>query len=141
MFMLTKRILSLLSLILVLGFWSCNTKVEFPVSEVVPSAEATAVISKDKNDNFLVELDINNLTKPERLSPKRKFYVLWAETAQGSVNLGQIKVKESTFSSSLYAEIEASLPLKPTRLVISAENELNRNSPSTFTILETKIRY
>lgn len=139
--MLTKRILSLLSLILVLGFWSCNTKVEFPVSEVVPSAEATAVISKDQNDNYQIEVDIKSLTKPDRLSPKRKFYVLWAETAQGSVNLGQIKVKESTFSSSLYAEIKASIPFKPTRLVISAENELNRNSPSTFTILETNIRY
>ena len=139
--MLTKRILSLLSLILVLGFWSCNTKVEFPVSDVVPSAEATAKISKDKNDNYQIEVDIKNLTKPERLSPKRKYYVLWAETASGSVNLGQIKIKESTFSSSLYAEIETSLPLKPTRLVISAEDQLNRNSPSTFTILETNIRY
>ncbi|QSS96920.1 hypothetical protein [Psychroflexus sp. ALD_RP9] len=139
--MWSKRNFFLLSLVCILGFSSCSTKVEFPVSEVVPSAEATAKISKDDNDNFLVEVDINNLTKPERLSPKRKFYVLWAETAQGSVNLGQIKVKESTFSSSLYAEIKASLALKPTRLVISAEDQLNRNSPSTFTILETNIRY
>lgn len=125
-------------LLLVIG---CNTKVEFPVSEVVPSAEATAVISNDDNGNYMIEVNIDHLSPPERLTPKRKYYVLWAETSKGSVNLGQIKVKESTFSSNQYGEIKASTPLKPTRLVISAENQLDQNSPSTFTVLETLIRY
>ncbi len=136
-----QRNLSLLSLILVLALSACSTKVEFPVSEVVPSAEAIAKISTDDNGNYVIEVEIHNLSQPNRLSPKRNYYVLWAQTAQGSINLGQIKVKESTFGSNLYAEIKATTALKPTRLVISAENKLNQSSPSTFTILETKIRY
>lgn len=120
---------------------SCSNTVEFPVSDVIPSAEAKAEIKKDDNENYSIKLEIENLTKPERLNPPKKYYVFWAETKQGSQNLGQIKVKEALLSSNQYAKFETTTPHKPLRLVISAENEVDQNSPGTFTILEANVEY
>lgn len=120
---------------------SCSNTVEFPISDVIPSAEAEAVVKKDDNENYSIKLEIENLTKPERLNPPKKYYVFWAETEQGSQNLGQIKVKEALFSSNQYAKLETTTPHKPLRLVISAENEVDQNSPGTFTVLEANVEY
>lgn len=120
---------------------SCSNTVKFPVSDVIPAAEATAVVEKDKNENYQIKLEIDNLTEPERLNPPKKYYVFWAETEHGSQNLGQIKVKEAMLSSKKYAELETSTPHKPLRLVMSAEDEVDKASPGTFTILEANVKY
>ncbi|MGO2102648.1 MAG: hypothetical protein ACTH3E_06335 [Psychroflexus halocasei] len=120
---------------------SCSNTVEFPVSDVIPSSEAKAVVKKDDNENYQIKLEIDNLTEPDRLNPPKKYYIFWAETEHGSQNLGQIKVKEAMLSSKKYAKLETSTPHKPLRLVISAENEVDKASPGTFTVLEANVKY
>lgn len=122
-------------------FTSCNNTVEFPVSDIIPGAEAKAVVKKDNNENYQIKLEIDNLTEPDRLNPPKKYYIFWAETEHGSQNLGQIKVKEAMLSSKKYAELETTTPHKPLRLVISAEDEVDKASPGTFTVLEANVEY
>ncbi len=46
---------------------SCTTtKYNFSTSRVVPAAEGTVKVKKDKNNNYNIELHVNRLAEPNR---------------------------------------------------------------------------
>ncbi len=127
---------SLISLLL----FSCAQKVSFPVSQVLPSAEAVAKIKKDNNDNFKIDLDVKNLTSPDRLSPPREMYVVWIETKKGTMNLGQLKSSKSMFSSARNASMTTTTPHKPSRFIITAEDKADNKEPGSQVVLEAEVK-
>lgn len=103
---------------------SCSRKVAFPISTVLPAAQATVSVKTDKNNNYAVELKVKNMAGPERLTPARNAYVVWMETAQsGTKNLGQLSINRK-----LEGELKTTTPFRPTRFIITAED----NAATTF---------
>lgn len=70
---------------------ACDKKVNFTISPAVPAATASGKVGKDRNDNTTVQFEVRNLAPPERLTPPRKFYVVWIQPpGQAPENRGQM---------------------------------------------------
>lgn len=120
-----KRIfLLLIAGLMVLAFESCATKTRFARSTVVPAAEGVVKVKKDKNDNYVINVNINNLAEPENLQPPKNAYVVWMEGEDNETkNIGQMKSTKSLFSKSLTGSIETVSSVKPKKVFITAEND------------------
>lgn len=98
---------------------ACGTTIEFPTSSLVPAADIEAKTSTDKFGNHIIEIKTEHLADPQRLSPPRSIYVVWADTKEnGLVNLGQLHSESGD-----KAELEASTPFEPVTLFITAEDK------------------
>lgn len=118
----------------------CSRKLQFVQSSVVPAAKGSVKIKKDNNDNYSIDLKIENLADPERLKPSKKSYVVWMETeqTQGFKNLGQLKSSTGLFSSTLKASLSTVTSFKPKRIFITAEDNTAITYPYGQTVLTTK---
>ncbi len=136
-FSLTKAyFLGMFSFIIILS--SCSKTVRFQTSTVVPAAIAKVKLSKDQNQNNLIEMTVTNLAGPDRLTPPRKTYVVWMETKNAVKNVGQLKSETSYFSSARKATLKAVTPFKPVRFFVTAENNPDIANPSGQIVLTTE---
>jgi hypothetical protein len=126
-------ILTLLVSVIVL-FSSCSTKTLFLSSAVVPAARGTVEVKKDFNQNYVIKISIYDLAGSDRLTPPKNTYVVWLETSDSRMkNIGQINT-----SNSLEAEFETVSAFRPSKIMISAEDEANVSYPSyTNVVLRT----
>src|SRR3954471_18535243 len=130
---LLKTLLVVCSLLM---FSSCAKKLHFATSTVVPAAEGRVKYKKDDNGNYAIDVKIENLADPKKLTPSKNTYVLWMETEQSNVqNLGQIVSSTGLFSSTLKASLEAVSPFKPRSFFITAEDNPAITYPSPQVVL------
>ncbi len=102
---------------------ACTHKVSFATSQVVPAAEGTVKVSKEKNNNYQIDLNVRRLADPKRLSPAKDVYVVWMETENDGIkNIGQLTTSSSMFSSALKSSLKTVSPYKPVRIFITAED-------------------
>lgn len=120
---------------------SCATnKYAFATSSVVPAAEGSVKVKKDKNDNYNIELDVNRLADPKRLNPAKEVYVVWMETQQsGTKNIGQLKTSGGLFSSELKSSLKTVSSVKPTTFFITAEDNADIQQPAGVEVLRTSM--
>lgn len=112
---------------------ACSKKITFPVSEVVPAAEAVLNIDKDSNKNFEIDLEVSNLAQPDRLTPARKHYVVWMVSKKhGTINIGNLDINRKG-----NGELSTSTPYEPIRIFITAEDNPKPVLPSTQVILNS----
>ena len=112
---------------------ACSKKIVFPTSEVVPAAEVVLEVEPDDNDNYKIELEVDNLASPRRLTPPRRTYAVWAVTERnGTINLGNLNVSDDNNAS-----LKATTPFKPIRVFITAEDDRNVVTPSTQVVLNS----
>lgn len=117
----------------IVSFSSCSTKAPFLSSAVVPAARGTVEISKDFNRNFIIKIQLSDLAGPDRLTPPKSTYVVWLITADNmSKNIGQIST-----SNSLKANFETASAFKPSKIMITAEDQANVLYPSYSEIVLT----
>lgn len=136
---LNVLLISILASLSLFSFTSCATKSAFLDSSIVPAARGTVKVTTDKNQNYVIQLEIQNLAEPERLQPPKKLYVVWMVTQQRTnKNIGQIESSSGTFSSKLKAHFETSSAFKPTKIFITAEDFPNVQYPGNMVVLETK---
>ena len=121
---------------------SCDTtKYVFSISPIVPAAEGSVKVKKDKNSNYNIDLDVKNLAEPKRLSPAKETYIVWMETEQnGSKNIGQLKISSGVLSNTLSSSLKTVATFKPTGFFITAENDANIQYPDGQTVLTTGMR-
>jgi hypothetical protein len=125
---------------LLLFFSSCSRKFVFMNSSVVPAAEGSVNIKKDRNKNYEVKVDIDNLAEPDKLQPPRQMYVIWMLTDQNlTKNLGHIKTSKGVFSNALNASFKTVSSFKPVKIFITAEDDPNVTNPSWDTVLSTEV--
>jgi hypothetical protein len=124
-----------LSFLAIFVFSACSaSKVVFPVSTVLPAAEAKVKVNTDKNNNYTIELEVKNMATPDRLTPARNAYVVWVETAQsGTKNLGQLSINKKLMGS-----LKTVTPFRPTRVVITAEDNPGTTYPGMHIILQSE---
>ena len=132
--------LSLLALIIAAAlFQSCGTtKIPFSTSSVVPAAEGSVKVKKDKNNNYAIELNVMRLAEPQRLTPPENVYVVWMETnGKGTKNIGQIGTSSSFLSSTLKSSLKTTTTFSPTGFFITAEDKADRKYPGPMVVLRT----
>ncbi len=128
----------LLGALAMLSFTACSKKTSFLNSSVVPAARGTVKVTRDKNDNYVIKLDIQNLAEPERLDPPRKIYVVWIVTdEQVTRNIGKIDSSSGMFSNKLKADFETSSAFKPVRIFITAEDDANVQYANSTVVMTT----
>jgi hypothetical protein len=135
----TRNILMIVFILsMVLTFSSCATKAKFAISTVAPAARGDVKISKDKNKNYEIKIQIYNLAEVERLQPARKSYVVWLVADNFETkNIGRITSSTGTFSKKLKASYETVTSYKPTKIFITAEDDTSVSYPSTEVVLST----
>jgi hypothetical protein len=102
---------------------------------MTPAAEATARFTRDINQNTKLQLRVAHLALPQRLSPPKAFYVVWAQTPQGrTMNLGRLMVK--TNKTGAFTSV---VPLDKFRLLITAEDAADAIAPSQQVVLSTQV--
>lgn len=131
MSVLMKNIFIAAIAIMVVVFWSCETKIDFLTSSIVPAARGYVTVKTDKNKNYVIHISVSSLAESTRLTPPKATYVLWIVGADNEAqNIGQIQ------TSNLKASLETVSSFKPNKIFITAEDAGNVKYPSR-TILTT----
>ena len=117
---------------------ACAKKVAFQPSAVVPAARGDVKVSRDKNNNYVIKIDLVNLAEVNRLQTAKDVYLVWLTTDQDSVkNIGQLVSKTGFMSNKLNASFETVSPFKPKRIFITAETNPNAQVPGDQIVLST----
>jgi hypothetical protein len=126
------------TIMLIFIFTGCSQKITFLNSAIVPAAEGSVSIKPDNNNNYSIDLTVDRLADPSRLTPPKNVYVVWMETTQSGVqNIGQLKTSTKGFSKSLTSSLKTVTPHKPTGFFITAEDDAVGNYPGLTVILKT----
>ncbi len=105
---------------------SSAAKASFLTSTVAPAAQGTVTVKQDGNKNYVIKIKISNLSPSTRLTPPMKAYIVWMVAADNSIkNLGQLNTPEKFMSRNLKASFETVSGIKPVKIFITAENEVN----------------
>lgn len=117
---------------------SCSKKIPFLISSVVPSAEGVVKIKTDNNKNYSIELSVERLVDPTRLTPAKLGYVVWMETeGNGVKNIGQLETSTGFMSKMLKSSLTTVTPFKPIGFFITAEDNLQTSYPGSVVALKT----
>ncbi len=117
---------------------SCSNKIPFATSTVVPTADGSVKMNRDNNNNYSININIKHLAQPNRLVPAKTTYVVWAETANGTRNIGRLNSSSGLFSSTLKSSLKTVSPDKPTMIFITAENDANIQYPGSQVVMTTR---
>ena len=130
----TKNIfLGILATMMIVSFMSCSKKMIFLKSSVVPAAEGYVKVKTDKNNNYVIQIDLSNLAGIDKLKPTKKTYVIWMLTDKETPeNIGRI-----SSSSHLNATFETVSSYKPTKIFITAEENEETQYPGETIVLTT----
>ncbi|MBC8004545.1 MAG: hypothetical protein H7X84_03635 [Verrucomicrobia bacterium] len=127
-----------LAIIMALTFDSCATKTKFARSTIVPAAEGVVSVKQDKNDNYVINVNISNLADPMYLQHPRSTYVVWMEGDDNETkNIGQIKSSNSFMSKSLKGSFETVSSVKPKKIFLTAENDPSVQYPDNTDVILT----
>ena len=114
---------------------SCNQYIKFPVSTVLPAAEAEVKISRDDNQNYVIDLKVNNMASPDRLPEPKQFYVVWISDEAGKIhNVGMLLSDKNNNASLL-----TTTPFNPVDIFVTAEDSGNVTVPGFNEVLRASI--
>lgn len=117
---------------------ACGRKITFTRSSVVPAAEGSVKLKKDKNGNYDIDIYVMRLADPKRLNPPKDSYVVWMKTDDaGTINIGQLKTSSSLLSKALKSSLKTVTSSKPTGFFITAENNAAIQYPEGEVVLQT----
>jgi hypothetical protein len=113
-------------------------KFSFLSSAIVPAARGYVKVTRDNNENYIIQLEVSNLAEVNRLQPSKHAYVVWMITDQEiTKNIGQITSSTTFLSSKLKASYKTSSSSKPIKIFITAEDDAGTQSPNEQIILST----
>ena len=136
---LTKKILlAIFTIAIVFSIESCTSSVRFLTSSVVPGAQGDVQLKKDKNKNWVIQVEISDLAEVSRLQQSKKSYVVWIVTDQEiTKNIGQLISSTSLLSNRHKASLKTVSSFKPSKIFITAEDNANAQNPGTPVVLST----
>jgi hypothetical protein len=102
---------------------------------VAPAAQGTVSTGTDKNGNTSVNVKVEHLAQPTSLKPAKQNYLVWIQpSGQAAQLLGALKVGDD-----LKGELKGSTPFKNFDVVITAEDQMNPETPSSTVILRGNV--
>ena len=124
-----------ITLLISVAISSCTPKMSFVNSTIVPSATGDINVKKDKNKNYIIDVNVLNLADPKKLSPAKNTYLVWMESKTDPVQkLGQI----TPSGKALQGKLRATTTSEPTDVFITAEDNTDLQYPDGQVILTTK---
>ncbi len=124
-----------ITLFISLALSSCTPKMSFVTSTIVPSATGDVKVKKDKNKNYVINVSVQNLADPQKLSPAKSTYLVWIESKNDPVQkLGKI----TPSGRALQGSLRATTTSEPTDVFITAEDNPDLQYPDGRIILTTK---
>ena len=129
--------LGILAIVMLFSFVSCTKKISFLTSSVVPAARGTVKVKKDKNMNYVIQIELLNLAEVKRLNPARETYVVWMVTDVMTKNIGKIDSSSGMFSNKLKASFETISSIKPTKIFITAEDDASVQYSGSEVVMST----
>lgn len=134
----TKMFLVLFFILMLFSVDSQAKKYSFLTSSVVPAARGYAKVTRDKNRNYRIKVNVWNLAEIQRLEPLKQTYVVWMISDRDiTENLGRLNSSTKLLSKKLKASVETVSSFKPTQIFITAEDDPNVKFPGVPTILTT----
>lgn len=128
----------LASAILLFSMSSCAMKTHFLTSKLVPAAQGTVQVKVDNNKNYVIKIEISNLSPSSRLTPPSNAYIVWLITNDDiAKNLGQLNSSDEFMSKNLNAKFETVTGTKPVKIIITAENDPTAQYPSFSEVVLT----
>lgn len=128
-----------LAVMMTITLTSCTKKITFLNSIVVPGADGYVKVKKDNNKNYIIEVEVSDLAKVERVQASKTTYVVWMETDEGNAeNLGQLNSSTSFFSKRHSASLETVSSYKPVKIFITTEEGVNTQTPGRQVVLTTE---
>jgi hypothetical protein len=113
-------------------------KVVFLSSSVVPAARGYIRVTRDTDENYIIQVRISNLAEVNRLQPSKQVYVVWMVTDREITNrLGQINSSTTFLSTKLKASFKKVSSSKPIKIFITAEQDADTQTPDEQVILST----
>lgn len=98
----------------------------------VPGAMGKAHLSKDKNGNLKLKVEVHHLAKPGALTPSRQNYVVWTEArGKEAENRGVLKVNDK-----LEGNFEDTVSNEDFEIFITAEDNAKIEVPSEPRLLK-----
>ena len=124
--------------LLVMSFSSCAKKIMFEQSSIVPGAEGSVKITKDRNSNYSIQMNVLHLAEPKKLQPAKSVYLVWMQAEDNSTkNIGILNSSSNLLSKTLKASLHTVTPFKPTRIYVTAEDDSKITFPAGETVLTT----
>lgn len=98
----------------------------------VPGATGKAHLSKEKNGNLKLKLEVHHLAKPGALTPSRQNYVVWTQVrGKEPQNQGVLKVNDN-----LQGTFEDTISNGDFEVFITAEDNPKVDVPSELRLLK-----
>jgi hypothetical protein len=122
----------------VIALTSCGKKISFLPSTVIPTAKGYVKIKSDKNNNYVVRLQVKDIVKSKDLQPGKKTYVVWVETKENRAHhLGKLESSKGIFSKTRKGKLESVTAAKPVRVYVTAEDNSTPQFPSEVILTTT----
>ncbi len=122
-------------LLAVASLQACTPKMNFATSTIAPAVSGDVRVKKDKNSNYIVNVDVANLAPAKNLDPPKNTYLVWMESDDRSVRkLGQL----SPSGKALQAKLTATAVSKPDAVFVSAEDNADVEYPAGPTVITTR---
>jgi hypothetical protein len=104
----------------------------------VPGARGNASVITTDDGNTQVDVKVEHLAEPDKITPGAQVFVVWAQDREGTAepqNLGMLRVDDD-----LSGSITAVTPMKVFDLYITAEPTASTAAPTGEPILRTDIQ-
>ncbi|HKV94340.1 MAG TPA: hypothetical protein VJW20_17460 [Candidatus Angelobacter sp.] len=100
-----------------------------------PAAEGKVTTDTDRNGNTSVEVEVKHMATPQSLTPAKQDYLVWVQgRGQSPELLGALRV-----NSDLEGSLKATTPLKEFDILITAEDTMKPETPSSMVVLRGNI--
>ena len=101
-------------------------EVRLTADQSVPGAMGKARLSKEKNGNLKLKVEVHHLAKPGALTPSRQNYVVWTEArGKSPENRGVLKVNDK-----LEGNFEDTVSNEDFEIFITAEDNAKIDVPT-----------
>jgi hypothetical protein len=122
--------------VLILSCLAAASDVKLTADPSVPAAGGKAHLSKDKNGNLKLKIEVYHLAKPGALTPAKQNYVVWTQgRGKDPQNQGVLKVNDS-----LEGKFENTITNEDFDVFVTAEDNPTIDTPSEPKLLKGTIQ-
>jgi len=116
-----------------------TTVTEAPITTAATENVGQVQIKRDLNSNYVIQINVQDLKEISSLDPNSKnAYIVWMDADNQAVkSLGQINSNTGWLSDKSKATFEAVSVTKPTRIMITSEDNAGVKMPGKMVIWTT----
>src|ERR1700739_2921894 len=123
----------LFSFLLAPAAWGREDRLTNPGA--APAAEGKIITDNDRNGNTGVDIELKHMATPQSFTPAKQTYLVWVQPrGKDPELLGALRVNEN-----LEGSLKAATTYKDFEVLITAEDSMKPDAPSTVVILKGSV--